>query len=110
MSDPDRRVREHPILGHLSDALDVRFSFNGREIVGREGDVIAAALMAHGIRTLRATERFGAPRGIYCAIGHCYDCRVIVDGVSGVRACLTPIREGMRVESGQKLPDSEEHH
>lgn len=110
MSNEDFRVYEHPILGPLPEARAVSFTFNEERIVGREGEVIAAALMANGIRTLRDTERAGAPRGLYCAIGHCYDCRVNVDGVSGVRACLTPVREGMRVESGRQLPSSEGQH
>ena len=109
MSKEDLRIWNHPILGPLPEAQSVQFFFNGEALQGREGDVVAAALMAHGIRGLRSTERTGSLRGIYCAIGHCYDCRVIVDGVAGVRACLTTIYEGMRVESDNKLPEVERH-
>lgn len=99
MAKDDRRVWDHPILGPLPEADTVRFTFNGKGVEGRAGEMIAAALMAQGIRVLRRTERGGLPRGIYCAIGHCYDCRVTVNGVGGVRACLTPVRDGMVIES-----------
>ena len=41
----------------------------------------------------------GAPRGLYCGIGVCQECRVVVDGVV-VRACVTPVAAGMRVTTG----------
>ncbi len=41
-------------------------------------------------------ERGGA--ALFCGMGVCFVCLVTVDGRPGVRACLTPVREGMRVE------------
>ena len=41
----------------------------------------------------------GAPRGLYCGIGVCQECRVVVDGVV-VRSCVTPVSAGMRVTTG----------
>jgi sarcosine oxidase subunit alpha len=61
-------------------------------------------LLANGIRRLRVHEEQGTPRGIFCNIGHCMECRVTVDGLPGIRACLTPVREGMVVLSGVRLP------
>lgn len=91
-------MKEHPILGPLVPGRPVTFTFNGVEIQGREGEPIAAALIANGRWTLRHAEKSGEPRGIYCGMGHCYECRVTLDGVPNVRACLTPVRESMRVE------------
>jgi NADH dehydrogenase/NADH:ubiquinone oxidoreductase subunit G len=31
-------------------------------------------------------------------MGVCFDCAVFVDGRPNVRACMTPVREGMKVE------------
>lgn len=78
---------------------EITFTFNGLIYKGLAGEPIAAALLANGVRTLRRHEKSGKPRGIYCGIGHCYECRVTVDGVPGVRACLTPLEDGMTVES-----------
>jgi predicted molibdopterin-dependent oxidoreductase YjgC len=93
------RIEEHPILGSLKDARRVKLDYDGREIEGREGEPIAAALMAAGVRTFRYTKRFHQPRGIYCAIGRCTDCMMIVDGTPNVRTCVTPVKEGMKVET-----------
>jgi sarcosine oxidase subunit alpha len=95
----DMRVKEHPVLGSLDERSEVVFSWNGRSLKAQKGEVIASALLANGIRTLRRSEVSGAPRGMYCAIGHCMECRVRVNGVSGVRACLTPIEGGEVIDS-----------
>ena len=60
------------------------------------GETVAAALIADdGITTRRTAS--GAPRGVYCGMGVCFDCLVIVDGVPGTRACVTWVREGMDI-------------
>lgn len=99
-----RRILDHPVLGKIRNRETVRFIFDGLMYEGLEGDTIAAALLANGVRYLRRHEETGTPRGIYCNIGHCYECRVMVDGCAGVRACLTLIEEGMEVGSGHVLP------
>lgn len=98
------RIHEHPILGKLEDRKPVTFTFDGKEYEGFEGDTIASALLASGIRTLRVHEETGRPRGIYCNIGHCYECRVTVNEQHGVRACMTAIQPNMNVESGKVQP------
>ncbi len=40
------------------------------------------------------TRRAGAPRGIFCGIGVCFDCLVTVDDVANERACLRPATAG----------------
>jgi predicted molibdopterin-dependent oxidoreductase YjgC len=77
----------------------VTLTFDGRAVAARAGDSIAMALWAAGERTLRVSSRDGAPRGVLCNMGICYECLVLVDGVA-VRACTTIVREGMRVTRG----------
>lgn len=98
------RITSHPVLGALPPADVIHFTWNGQPLAGRAGEPIAAALLAAGVRTLRHTRYEGAPRGIYCGIGHCFECRVTVNGESGVRACLTPLAPGMRIESEEGAP------
>jgi sarcosine oxidase, subunit alpha len=100
----ENRILHHPILGELKSTKQVSFTFNDKAFIGLDGETIAASLLANGIRTLRYQEEAGTPRGIYCNIGHCYECRVIVNNKSGIRACLTTIEEGMSITSGEKLP------
>lgn len=97
--DPTLRIVDHPVLGPDTPGATVRFTWNGDTVEAREGEPIAAALFAVEVRTLRTSERAGTPRGVFCNIGHCFECRVVVDGQRDVRACLTLVRAGMRVAS-----------
>ncbi|KQL45838.1 sarcosine oxidase subunit alpha [Brevibacillus choshinensis] len=99
-----QRIVDHPVLGSLAARNQLRFTFNGTPYSAYEGETIAAALLASGVRTLRVHEEKGTPRGIYCNIGHCYECRVNVDGVPTVRACMTLVQDGMQVTAGTVLP------
>ncbi|WP_339228522.1 (2Fe-2S)-binding protein [Oceanobacillus sp. FSL K6-2867] len=92
------RIKKHPILVSL-ERKEVRITFNGKNYPAFEGETIAAALLANQIRILRYTEKEKAPRGIYCGIGHCYECRVTVDGERSVRACVTGVKDQMKIIS-----------
>jgi D-hydroxyproline dehydrogenase subunit gamma len=84
-----------------ASAGEIRFSCEGHEIVARPGDSVAAALLAAGVTSLRATPVSGAPRQPYCMMGVCFDCLVEVDGVGNRQACLTPVADGMQVRRQQ---------
>ncbi len=102
----NNRIVKHPVLGDLENKKPITFTYDQKILQGYEGDTIASALLANGIRLLRVHEESGTPRGIYCNIGHCYECRMKVNQTSGVRACLTELVEDMMIESGkmQALP------
>lgn len=91
------RIEEHPILG-TADEKKITIYYEGSPIEVCENDTVASGLMSHGIRVFRTTERFHSKRGIFCAIGRCSDCMMIVDGRPNVRACMTKVQEGMRVQ------------
>jgi aerobic-type carbon monoxide dehydrogenase small subunit (CoxS/CutS family) len=76
-----------------------RFTVDGEAVEAYPGETIATALLAADRRTARRTAHRGAPRGVFCAIGVCHDCRMIVDGEANVRTCLVPARAGMVVET-----------
>ena len=98
-----RRILDHKILGP-KEHTTVPFIWNGETYHAAEGESITAALLANDIRTIRHHERDGAPRGLYCNIGHCSECRVTVDGTENVRACLTPVRKNMEIDRQGALP------
>ncbi len=70
---------------------------DGRPVPVHEGETLAAALAAFGVRTLRHTNRQDAPRGIFCGMGICFDCAMTVNGVPNVRSCVTSVEPGMKV-------------
>jgi predicted molibdopterin-dependent oxidoreductase YjgC len=81
-----------------SDTSSVTIHCDGTAIRARSGDSVAAALLAAGIVATRTTPVSDAPRGPYCMMGVCFDCLMVIDGVASRQACLTPVRDGMRVE------------
>lgn len=101
------RIFDHPILGQLTNRNHVSIYFNGKEYVALEGEPIAAALLANGVKIIRHTERTGEPRGLYCGIGHCYECRVNVNGVRSVRACITPVETNMVITSQGRIANED---
>jgi hypothetical protein len=92
------RLKEHPILD-FPPGREVAFTFNGKEIRGVEGEPIAAALHAAGVRVLRHSPVLGRARGFFCAIGTCSSCLMTVDGVPNVRVCTEPLTQGMVIET-----------
>lgn len=98
-----RRIIEHPVLGTLEDVGEVSIFVDGEEIKAREGEMIAAALLAGGKNVFRYTNKRHEPRGIYCGIGRCTDCVMIVNGVPNVRTCVTPVEAGMIIETQQGI-------
>lgn len=70
---------------------------DGEVVPAYAGETIAAALTAAGRLAFRRTDRTGAPRGVFCGMGVCFECLVGVDGMGTVRACMVAVRPGMRV-------------
>ncbi|MGQ9856021.1 MAG: (2Fe-2S)-binding protein [Fervidobacterium sp.] len=92
------RVKTHPVIEITKGGEErfVTFFFESTPIKACTTDTIANALIANGIDIFGFTEH-GHPRGFFCAIGKCSACLVEVDGIPNVRACITPVREGMKV-------------
>ena len=96
------RVPRHPVLADDAEP-DITIFFDGKEIPAKSGEPIVAALLAAGGRVLRDTAKRGFKRGIYCGIGRCTDCVMVVDGQPNVRTCVTAVKPGMRVETQKGL-------
>lgn len=83
--------------GHgLERGAPVVLTLDGRAVTAYEGESVAGVLLAEGHLATRTTQG-GQPRGIYCGMGVCFDCLVVVDGVPNTRACVTWVRDGMVV-------------
>ena len=93
------RITNHPILGETPERKLVKFTYNGKTLEGYEGEPIASALRVAGVMAHRYTAKKHEPRGVFCAIGRCTDCVMVVDGKPNVRTCVTPLKEGMKVQT-----------
>ena len=95
------RIEDHPILGTFEKGDTVRFTFDGQTMEGCEDEPIAIALRSNGVMIHRYTSRRNEPRGMFCAIGRCTDCIMVVNGRPNIRTCVEPLRAGMVVETQQ---------
>ena len=93
------RIVDHPILGPLGKKKKIKFIFNGKNYTAFKGDTIASALIANDIRIFRYSTIRKEPRSIFCGIGKCDDCNVVVNEVSNVKACITKLEEGIVIKS-----------
>jgi predicted molibdopterin-dependent oxidoreductase YjgC len=87
----------HPLTSEIERAELVKFQFCGEVIEGHEGEAIAVALMRANIKILRNSPHSKSPRGIFCVMGICQECLVIVDGIKK-EACRSQVQRGLIVE------------
>jgi predicted molibdopterin-dependent oxidoreductase YjgC len=102
MKMPDRRkamAGDLRIGGGLRRGEPISIFVDERPVKVFEGESVAAALMAMGHRTSRFAWRTTTPRGYFCGMGICHDCLMVIDGIPNTRACMTPVRAGLRVET-----------
>ncbi|MFX0116053.1 MAG: FAD-dependent oxidoreductase [Candidatus Hodarchaeota archaeon] len=98
------RLPKHPILDFDWKRNIVHFKYNGKTIEAYEGETIASALYASGVRTFSYSFKYSRPRGLFCATGKCCSCMMRVNGVPNVRTCVTRIHDGMVVQSQKYRP------
>ncbi|MGD9204507.1 MAG: FAD-dependent oxidoreductase, partial [Desulfobacterales bacterium] len=97
-----KRITEHPIL-EIPEHKEINFTWNGKKLTGYEGEMISSTLFANGIHIFGHHPKDNSPQGMFCANGQCSQCLVIADGLP-VKSCMTPLTEGMVVESVEGLP------
>ncbi|MBW2433617.1 MAG: (2Fe-2S)-binding protein, partial [Deltaproteobacteria bacterium] len=97
-----RRIKKHPVL-QIPEKKEITFTWNGKTLGGYEGEMISSTLFANGIRIFGHHPKDNSPQGLFCANGQCSQCLVIADGLP-VKSCMTPLSEGMVVESVEGLP------
>jgi sarcosine oxidase subunit alpha len=96
-------------MPRLSDprfATDCTVTLDGHPVRARSGETIASALLAAGLVLVSRSAKYHRPRGPFCLSGSCGSCLVRVDGDPNRRACRTPCRDGLRVETQNAWPDA----
>jgi predicted molibdopterin-dependent oxidoreductase YjgC len=102
---------------HRIDSIErgaaIRLTIDGREVSAYAGETLATVLLLNGVVAFHRTKR-GRPRAPFCNMGVCMECLVHVEDAGRVRACMTPVRDGMRVTTGvcfatRELESTEAH-
>jgi sarcosine oxidase, subunit alpha len=96
------RITQHPILP-IPERRPIEFYWQEQKLNAYEGETIASALFANGIRIFGHHPKDGSPQGIFCANGQCAQCMVLAGPVP-VKACVELVAPGMKVNPVEGLP------
>lgn len=81
----------------------LNLTVDGQAIKAFDGETLATAMLAADQHAFRL-DRSGRKRGLFCNMGVCSECLIDVamqDGtVRRLRACITPVIDGMTVTTG----------
>ena len=101
------RMNGHYILDVEKKIKKVEIIVDGVAINAYEGEPILAALLANNIKVNRYTMKKHEPRGLFCGIGQCSDCSMVVNGQANVRTCITPVKAGMIIKTQDGIAKGE---
>jgi D-hydroxyproline dehydrogenase subunit gamma len=73
--------------------IPIEISIDGEVLRGTAGQTLAGILISNGTSAWR-TDSAGRPRGLFCAIGSCYECLATVNGETDVRLCRRRAQSG----------------
>ncbi len=96
------RIESGVVRGQAFDII-----LDGRKLRAYEGESVAAAILASGARILRVTRKRKEPRSLFCGIGICQECRMVIDGRPNMCACQTPARPDMVVKTQHGLGEDD---
>jgi NADPH-dependent 2,4-dienoyl-CoA reductase/sulfur reductase-like enzyme/Fe-S-cluster-containing hydrogenase component 2/bacterioferritin-associated ferredoxin len=99
----EHRIQLHPILP-VMPRESMAFYWRGQALMAQQGETIASALFANGVRVFGHHPKDGSPQGIFCANGQCAQCLVLADG-RPVKSCMELVRPGLQVEPAEGLPE-----
>ena len=95
--------------GRINRDRTVRFSFDGTDYAGFEGDTLASALLANGVHLVGRSFKYHRPRGILSAGSEEPNALVGTDRGNGrfepnTRATMVEIYEGLTASSQNRWP------
>jgi len=79
------------------NAAMVTVTVEDKQVTVPAGDSVAAAVFSADFGHTRQSAISDSLRAPYCMMGVCFECLVEIDGVANQQACMTPVRDGMRI-------------
>jgi sarcosine oxidase subunit alpha len=101
------RLKALPTL-KIDPATELSLNYRGKRFRAMEGDTIATALYANGVRIFSRSLKYHRPRGLYSLDGECSNCLMEVDGVPNVRSEVVRLKQGITVKP-QNVAGTPEH-
>lgn len=95
-----------PLDANIIRGKQLQVEVNGNPFIAFEGETVAALFAAEKLSAMRTTQE-GEPRGMYCGMGVCFDCLVVINGITNTRACMTWLQDGMKISTQMGLKASE---
>jgi len=95
-----------PLDTNIVRGKQLHVELNGKHVTAFEGETVAALFAAENLSAMRTTQD-GEPRGIFCGMGVCFDCLVVINDIPNTRACMTWLQDGMRISTQEGLKASE---
>ena len=94
--------------GFINRNKPIKFQFNGQSYTGFEGDTLASALLANGVKVFGRSFKYHRPRGVFTA-GEEEPCALVEIGegdarVPTSRAPMIPLSEGLVANSQNCWP------
>ena len=68
---------------------------NGKPVTVQAGTTVAASMLTAGAPC--RTSVTGKPRGPFCGMGICFECRVTINGIRHIRGCQVRCEAGMDI-------------
>ncbi len=94
-----------PLDKNIVRGKQIQVEVNGKLHTAYEGETVAALFAAEKLSAMRTTPE-GEPRGIYCGMGICFDCLVVINEIPNTRACMTWLKDGMKISTQEGLKAS----
>lgn len=111
MSRPGPYRVSNQAVAHESLRRDepVHFRYDGKALAGCEGDSLASALLANGVRTVGRSFKFHRPRGVYaCGVEEPNALLQLHSGARAIPSCRAPLvelHEGLEAYSQSGWPN-----
>jgi hypothetical protein len=100
VNDNDKRIRYG-----IKKNKHVEIVVDDEKVLAFEGESVAAALIGAGKRIFRKSDKLQSPRGLYCGIGQCQECRTTIDDIPDTLACQTFVAHGMKISTKGRVKD-----
>ncbi len=91
------RFNQLPTL-KIKSGEQIPFTYKGKKRYGVEGDTIATALYANGVRIYSRSLKYHRPRGFYAMDGECANTMMEVNGIPNVLTETTLLKPDMDIK------------